>query len=52
MCLVREEMASVFAIVWVLWLSQRRGIGLHMGKDMSDRKTLIQIASLTVFASA
>ena len=52
MCLVLDEMASVLAMVQVLWLSQRIGNGVGEGSEVSERNSLIQIASLMVLVSA
>ena len=52
MCFVLEEMASVLAMVHVLWLSQRIGKGAGDGSEVSDRNSLIHIASLNVLVSA
>lgn len=52
MCLVLEEITSVFAMVQVLWLSQNIGNGTGDGNDVRERNNLIQIASLTVLVKA
>ena len=51
-CLVRDEITSVLAIVHVLWLSQKMGKGVGDGSDVSDRKSFIQMPSLIVLVSA
>ena len=52
MCFVLDEMESVLAMVQVLWLSQRIWNGVGEGSMVSERKSLIQIASLMVLVSA
>ena len=52
MCLVLDEMASVLAIVQVLWLSQNMGKGWGDGIFVRVRNSLIQIASLKVLVRA